>query len=536
MERPTNHIIRHLARSVLAAVLLTVGGPGQAADGLAPDAIDDLAQRAMTTFDVPGMAIGIIRNGEVVYAKGHGLRERGRDGAVDTDTLFKIASNSKAFTTAALAILVDEGRIDWDGAVSDYIPEFRMSDPWVTAHLSVVDLLTHRAGLVPHAGDLLLWPDPNEFERRDVIHALRFFPLVDPFRDSYNYDNVLYIVAGEIVPRVTGQAFEVFVDERIMKPLGMDRCFMGAIPKGEMHNLAAPHGEIEGELAVIERSRIHGEPALYAAAGGVVCSLDDMLRWVAMQLGQGTSPDGVQVFSAARSGEMWRPAVSWGVTPRNYEWHRTHFNGYGLGWRLSDVHGYKEVSHTGSLAGMRAWTLMLPELDLGIVVLSNGSSSSARNAVMQTIKYAYLPAGQRDWVAVYEELDARVELEAEVTQAAETAGFTPGVVEARPLQNYAGLYRDAWFGDATVTVTDGVLTFAAANSPKLAGPLEHVTADTFVARWPDRSVGMDAWLKFEFDRHGKLLRLRMNRVFDDPEATVDYFEHLDFRPVDPAQG
>jgi len=346
---------------------------------------------------------------------------------------------------------------------------------------------------------------------------------------------VLYIVAGEIVPRVTGQAFEAFVAERIMRPLGMDRCFMGAIPEHQMHNLAAPHGEIEGALTVIERSRIHGETALYAAAGGVVCSLDDMLRWVRMQLGRGTSPEGVKVFSAERSREMWRPEVSWSVSPRNYEWHRTHFNGYGLGWRVSDVHGYKEVSHTGSLAGMRAWTLMLPELGLGIVVLSNGSNSSARNAVMQTIKYGYLPEGQRDWVAVYEELDARTALVAEATPAEEAAGFTPAVVEARPLQTYAGLYRDAWFGDATVTLNDGVLTFAAANSPKLAGPLEHVTADTFVARWPDRSVGMDAWLRFEFDRHGDLQRLRMNRVFDDPDATVDYFEHLDFRPVDPAR-
>ncbi|MEJ2400605.1 MAG: serine hydrolase [Xanthomonadales bacterium] len=517
---------------MLTACLLALHVPGLLADALDADALDRLAERAMTTFDVPGMAIGVVKDGSVVYAKGHGVRERGRDGAVDTDTLFKIASNSKAFTAAALAILVDEGRIEWNGAVSDYIPEFRTSEPWVTAHLSVVDLLTHRAGLVAHAGDLLLWPDPNEFTRRDVIHALRYFPLVSDFRDSYNYDNVLYIVAGEIVPRITGQGFEAFVEARIMRPLGMDRCFMGAIPKAELRNLAAPHGMIDGELQVIERSRIHGEPALYAAAGGVVCSLDDMLDWVQLQLGRGTSPEGVQIFSAARSREMWRPENSWGVSLRNYEWHRSHFNGYGLGWRLSDVHGFLEVSHTGSLAGMRAWTLMLPELDLGIVVLSNGSSSSARNAVMQTIKYGYLPEGQRDWITAYQRLETAAEMEAEQAAAMTEGGPVRGVVEPRPLAQYAGHYRDAWFGDATVTVTDSGLRFAADKSPKLSGPLEHVNADTFIARWPDRSVGMDAWLKFEFDRHGVLQRLRMNRVFDDPEATIDYFEHLDFRPVD----
>ena len=486
----------------------------------------------MTEFDVPGMAIGVVKDGAVVYARGHGVRELGRDGAIDTDTLFKIASNSKAFTAAALAILVDEGRIAWNGPVSDYIPEFRMSDPWVTAHLSVVDLLSHRAGLVPHAGDLMLWPDPNLFSRRDVIHGLRYFPLVSDFRDSYNYDNVLYIVAGEIVPRVTGQPFEAFVDERIMRPLGMDRCFMGAIPETERHNLAAPHGDIDGELTVIERSRINGQPSLYAAAGGVVCSLDDMLAWVRLQLGRGTSPEGVQLFSAARSREMWNPENSWGVSQRNYEWHRTHFNGYGLGWRLSDVHGFREVSHTGSLAGMRAWTLMLPELELGIVVLSNGSNSSARNAVMQTIKYGYLPGGQRDWVVAYRRLETEAEMEADEAAATMQDLSARGVIEARPLAQYAGRYRDAWFGEVTVTATDSGLEFAAEKSPKLSGPLEHVTADTFIARWPDRSIGMDAWLKFEFDRHGALTNLRMNRVFDDPEATVDYFEHLDFRPVD----
>jgi len=500
--------------------------------GISEDAIDRLAQRAMKEFYVPGMAIGVVRNGETLYAKGHGIRELGRPEPVDVDTMFKIASNSKAFTSAALAILVDEGRISWDGAVADYIPEFRLADPWVTAEISVIDLLSHRSGLVAHAGDLMLWPDPNLFTRRDVIRGLRYFPLVSDFRSSYNYDNVLYIVAGEIVPRVTGQSWESFVDQRIMGALGMQRCFAGEIPASEMVNLAAPHGEIEGELSVIERSRIHPEPALYAAAGGIVCSVSDMLKWVNMHLGRGTAPDGTTLFSPARSREMWSPENWWGVSARNYEWHRTHFNGYGLGWRLSDVHGYKEVSHTGSLAGMRAWTLMIPELDLGIVVLANGSNTSARNAVMHTIKYAYLPVEQRDWVAIYAEMDEKAKRDDETEkETTGPAGFTRPTVAARPLDSYAGRYEDAWFGNVTIAATEQGLEFVSAKSPKLSGLLEHVTADTFVARWPDRSVGMDAWVRFEFDRHGKLARVQMNRVFDSPDATIDYFEYLDLKPV-----
>ena len=523
------HTILIKTRILSLSCLLLAAMPLQAQDGkgLSENEIDQLALSAMKAFDVPGMAIGVVKDGQTVYAKGHGVRELGRPGAIDVDTLFKIASNSKAFTSASLAILVDEGRISWDGAVSDYIPEFRVSDPWVTAELSVTDLLAHRSGLVPHAGDLMLWPDPNEFTRRDVISGLRYFPLVSDFRDSYNYDNVLYIVAGEIVPRVTGHGWEAFVDERIMQPLGMDRCFAGAIPEHQMNNLAAPHGMIDGELTVIERSRIHGKPAVYAAAGGVVCSVSSMIKWVGMQLGRGTAPDGTKIFSAARSREMWIPANFWGVSPRNYEWHRTHFNGYGLGWRLSDVHGYKEVSHTGSLAGMRAWTLMVPELELGIVVLSNGSNTAARNAVMHTIKYAYLPSGQRDWIETYKALEQKA---AEQAEDAASKQDLRTVVEPRALDVYAGRYADPWFGEVTISSSKDGLEFASAKSPKLSGPLQHVTADTFVARWPDRSVGMDAWVRFEFDRHGALERIRMNRVFDDPDATIDYFEHIDLRP------
>ena len=514
-------------------LLLSPACLAQSGSGLGEKEIDQLAQSAMKTFDVPGMAIGVVKDGKAIYAKGHGVREMGQPGEVNVDTLFKIASNSKAFTAAALAILVDEGRIEWNGAVSDYIPEFRMNDPWVTAEISVADLLSHRSGLVAHAGDLMLWPDPNRFTRSDIISGLRYFPLVSDFRDSYNYDNVLYIVAGEIIPRVTGQSWEQFVDQRIMKNLGMDRCFAGKIPPEAMDNLAAPHGEIDGELTVIERSRIHAEPALYAAAGGIVCSVSSMLRWVEMQLGRGTAPDGTQVFSPARSREMWSPNNWWGVSARNYEWHRTHFNGYGLGWRLSDVHGFKEVSHTGSLAGMRAYTLMIPELELGIVVLSNGSNTAARNSVMNTIKYAYLPAGQRDWVATYRELGEKAEqedrAEAEKAQAEQEARTR---VEARPLERYAGRYRDAWFGGVSVKATDEGLEFVSDKSPKLSGLLEHVTADTFVARWPGRSVGMDAWVRFEFDRNGEIDRIKMNRVFDTPDATIDYFEYLDLLPAD----
>ena len=192
--------------------------------------IDDLVEQAMATFSVPGAAVGVIKDGEVVHARGYGVREIGVPGNVDEDTLFRIASTTKAMTTASLAILVDEGKLRWDDKVVDHIPGFAMYDPWVTAEFTVTDLLTHRSGLEPFAGDLMLWPKPNDFTRDDIIAGLQYFKAESGFRTEYAYDNLLYIVAGELVPAVTGQEWQDFVDERIIEPLGATRCFAGAIP------------------------------------------------------------------------------------------------------------------------------------------------------------------------------------------------------------------------------------------------------------------------------------------------------------------
>lgn len=295
--------------------LATAGA--QVREGISDAAVAELAGRAMSEFGVPGMAIGIVKDDQVLLAKGYGVREIGKPEPVDTATLFKIASNSKAFTTAALAVLVDDGLVSWDGLVIDYIPEFRMKDPWVTAGFTVKDLLTHRSGLAPFAGDMLLWPEPNTFTAKDIIHALRYLEPASSFRTRYAYDNLLYIVAGEIIPRVSGKSWGEFVESRVMRPAGMKRCFADTIPKKEMRNLATPHGVIEGELSVIERGRIPAQPPVSAAAGGVICSLDDMLTWVRTQLNHGTAPGGKELFSAAQSFEMWKPQMLLGVSERD---------------------------------------------------------------------------------------------------------------------------------------------------------------------------------------------------------------------------
>lgn len=484
----------------------------QAREGITDGEVTALAARAMSEFDVPGMAIGIVKRDQVLLAKGYGVREIGNTKPIDPKTLFKIASNSKAFTTAALAVLVDDGLISWNGLVIDYIPEFRMNDPWVTANFTVKDLLTHRSGLAPFVGDMLLWPEPNEFTVEDIIYALRFFKPVSSFRSQYAYDNQLYIVAGEIIPRVTGKSWGEFVESRLMRPAGMKHCFADKIPKKRMRNLATPHGIIEGQLSVIERSRILARPPVSAAAGGVVCSLDDMLTWVRTQLRRGTTPGGEVLFSAAQSREMWKPQMLRNVSERDFKMNRTHFKAYGLGWRLADVHGFKEVSHTGSVAGMKSYAVMLPELELGVVLLTNGSSSAARSTVMNTIVRSFMPVEQVDWIQmVLDEQEAAQQTA--VVKGDESSGQSE-ISTPSGFSKFTGRYRDPWFGDINIRQEGGQLVFSAVKSPKLLGQMSHLEGNRFVVRWIDRTLEADAYVLFETDRKNRITGISMTRLDD----------------------
>jgi len=502
---------------ILSALITCWVAPvsAQKGEGISEAAVAELAARAMSEFQVPGMAIGIVKSGDVLLSKGYGVREIGKKEPVDDKTLFKIASNSKAFTSAALAVLVDDGVITWDGQVIDYLPQFRMHDPWVTAAFTVTDLLTHRSGLKPFMGDMLLWPEPNAFTTEDIIHALRYFEPVSSFRTRYAYDNLLYIVAGQIIPQVTAKTWGEFVEEKLMRPAGMKHCFADRIPKRDMRNVAAPHGVIEGQLQVIERSRINAQPPVSAPAGGVVCSAGDMLTWVRTQLGHGTTPNGKQLFSAAQSAEMWKPHMILNVSQRDYELNRTHFKAYGLGWRLADVDGFKEVSHTGTLAGMKSYVVMVPELELGVVLLTNGSSSAARSSVMNTIVRSFMPVEQVDWVQMM--LDQQAAEKAEQPPvAAETAGPADicAPCASPDLAALAGRYRDPWFGDVIISLIDGQLVFDAVKSPKLSGLLSHRQGNRFVIRWTDRTLEADAYIQFETDKDNQVTAITMLKLDD----------------------
>lgn len=516
--------------SILVFSVLMVAPDIVKSQVITPGEIDQLVERTLKTFDVPGIAVGIVKDGRVIFAKGYGVRSLETGQPVDEHTLFGIASNTKAFTATALGILVDGGKLKWDDKVVDYIPELRLYNPYVTQDFTIRDLLTHRSGMGLGAGDLMIWPDGGNFTRSDVIHNLRYLKQVSPFRAKYDYDNNLYIVAGEVIARVSGTTWEEFVQKRILEPLQMEESAVSFTRLNDTSNIIAAHARVNGKVQVIGRTR--GE--LLNAAGGIYSSINDLGKWVVLQLNRGSyGPDGKsQLISKNIHQDLWTPQTLMGVaaTPP----YNSHFAAYGLGFRLADVKGYLEVSHTGGLAGMVTQITMFPELGLGIIVLTNQQVGAAFSAITNQIKDSYLGVTGMDWVKKLSDLVIKIDGEAaKITgqvwgeidkQQASGSGFKPDP------ELYTGTYRDQWFGDICVELKDGCLWFRSKRSPGLTGELIFYKAHTFIAKWNDRSMDADAFVLFRPGYDGKADGITMKPVSPLTDFSFD-FQDLEFARV-----
>ena len=490
--------------------------------------IDRLAERTMKTFNVPGIAVLVVKDGAVVHSKGYGVSSIKTGKPVDENTLFGIASNSKAFTAATLAILVDEKKLSWDDKVIKYIPEFRLYNSYVTEDFTIRDLLTHRSGLGLGAGDLMIWPDSANFTINEIIYNLRFLKQVSPFRTKYDYDNLLYMVAGEVVTRVSGMSWESFVEQRIMKPLGMNRSAAQYSRLKDKTNVIMGHCEVDGKLQETGHSEMQiGQ----CSAGGIYSSINDLSKWVMCQLNNGKY--GIdrekQLFSEAAQQEMWSPQT---IIPVGKNKYNSHFRAYGLGWDLTDLKGTKQVMHTGGLGGMVTQVTLLPELKLGIVVLTNQEVGAAFSAISNAIKDGYLGFQPEDWVVKLDTLRIKslkedeklsVKISAEIDKVI-ASGVQPD------LKLYAGNYADNWLGKVSITERDGKLWFQADRSPKLNGTMYFYKGNTFVVKWTLREMKADAFVSFNLDAEGKANGFTMKAVSPLTDFSFD-FHDLDFRTV-----
>ena len=486
-------------------------------------AVDAVVARTLKAFDVPGLAVAVVKDGQVVLAKGYGVRSLATQEPVDANTLFGIASCTKAFTAAALGLLVDEGKLRWDDKVTRYITEFKMYDPYVTAEFTVRDLLCHRSGLGRGAGDLMFFPDSTDFTIQDMIHSLRYFKPVSSFRGEYVYDNTLYLVAGELVARVTGQPWTTFVETRLLQPLGMRRSATGFARLPDPTNVSAAHAPVEGRVQVVPRDR----STLTGAAGGLYSSVADLSQWVRMLLGGPGAP--APLLKPATLQELWTPQTLMPLNPVPSPY-TTHFAAYGLGWYLRDVQGYKEVWHTGGLPGMVSKVQLVPELHLGIIVLANQANRAAFTAVSNFIEDHYLGLCGPDRV---QELVAPAALTTADTQAKaavwqQVAAAQKAAPKWPDYTPYLGRYHDAWFGDVSVYQQGTQLWWKAARSPRLVGQLLPYRGNTYVVRWKDRTIPIDAFTAFALDAQGRATSIKMDAIVSAP---ANGFQHLNLQRV-----
>ncbi len=523
--------------------------------------VDPIFDEVMARYRLPGMALGVVANGEIAYRRAAGERIAGSGEAIDGDTLFKIASNSKAMTTAVLARLIDAGKLEWDDPVVRHLPAFRMHDPWVTEQIQVRDLLIHNAGLREGAGDLMMWPEPNSFTRADILAGLAHLKPQYSFRSRYAYDNLLYIVAGEVAAAAGGVPYEELVRRELFEPLGMNRCQAGMFRRDDVGNLAQPHmRKGEGNLPV----RVDGDVVqamTAAAAGGIRCSLNDMLRWLKLWLDpEMTTPGGTQRWLSREQREkLWSVHIPMGISARQRSWDASRFQGYGYGWRVSDVDGVLRVAHTGTLMGMYSAVVLLPEKRSGFVFMINGEGSEARVVLTQVLVKLFTAPGSDSSVARYAgELErARMATTPASTSPSSTAASMPAPAPAaataaapsttaapatatvasgsqrqpakpRALAQWLGTYRDPWFGEAAVCEEAGTVLLRSARSPLLSGTVIAVNG-RWLVDWTDDSVDADAWLDFSAEGTG-VRTLRMAKV--DPEADFSYdYEDLAFTRI-----
>jgi CubicO group peptidase (beta-lactamase class C family) len=496
---------------------------------ISPTTIDATVARAMKAFQVPGMAVGIIKDGKLVYAKGYGVRELGKPAQVDADTLFQIGSNTKAFTAAALALLIDEGKIHWDDKVIDYLPQFRMHDPYVTREFTIRDLLTHRSGLGTGAGDLMFFP-ATDLSRDEIIHGLRYLTPVSGFRSKFDYDNLLYMVAGQIIPAVTGKSWEDFVTERILDPLQMRPCAASYSRISDRSDVAAPHVVIQGELKAIPVLNMDA----VGPAGTINCSINGMAKWLQTQLAAGKTPTGQQLFSAERGEEMWSMNTIIPVSPLLSTMYHTHFNGYALGWGVQDLLGYKKVAHTGGVLGSVTWVTMIPELQLGVLVFTNQESGIAMEVVGDQILDAYVKAPRRDWIEIGSAYSAKRDAAARTIEEAAAKIEGSSGSPSLPLDAYAGTYRDPWRGDATVRLENDKLILKISRTNSLEGPLTPYSGNIFIVHWNDRTLNADAYVRFEQGYDAKVAEMTMRAVSPATDFSFD-FQDLHFNKTDSSQ-
>ena len=471
------------------------------------------ATQSLEAFNIPGLAVVAVKDGNVVLAEGFGVRDIESQQPVNATTLFGIASHTKALTAAAMATLVEQNKLAWDDKVVEHLPRFKLSDPYITRELTIRDLLSHRSGLGLGAGDLMIWPNTDK-STAEVMAGLAKVPVEHGFRERFDYNNLMFVTAGEVITQVSGMPYHQYVEQTLFEPMQMDESTIGfsRIDAGN-DNVAVGTIEMGGELHRFPLDFLED----FSAAGATAASVDDMSRWLLTLLNEGKTPSGQVLFSEQSLHDMWQLVTPLPVAADAAE-QGTYFRGYGLGWFVKDYYGVKHVSHSGGILGMLSFTTVIPEKDFAITVMSNQQAFGALTAIVEESLENVLGTPDKDWVAneskkyhqfIKEKADFSVE-EVDRPQP------------ALALSRYAGRYADAWYGDVIITERNGRLRINFTHTDMLKGQLEHYNGNTFIVRWDEPLLEADAFIDFDVDRSNNVKTASMEAVADFTDFSFDF--------------
>lgn len=476
-------------------------------------AFDAYVNKTLADWEVPGAALAIVKDDKIVYAKGYGIKEIGKTGKTDEHTLFGIASNSKAFTATALAILVDEGKINWDDKVIKHLPDFRLADDYVTREITIRDLLSHRSGLPAYGGDIIWWG--GDYGRNDIVQRVRFVKPAYGFRSTYAYQNIPFIIAGQIIEKVSGKTWDEFIKTRILQPLRMNETTTSIKDFSPNANKTTPHFrdlETRKTFPIRWRNMDNG-----AAAAGINSSVSDMANWLRLQLNEGEF-EGKRLVSAKNIREIQSPQtiIPFAEQPPEPKL-KSNFRAYGLGWSLREYAGYKMVWHNGWTDGQLSMTAMIPEQRIGIVVLTDVHHQNAYAPLAYRALDIALGLSETDWNAYFFKFIKNAEtgfINGEKRLEAERIkNTTPSL----SLKDYAGTYENDLYGKISFAEENGRLVVRLAHSPTYTGDLRHWENDKFRVTWRD-PVAEKTFLTFAV-KNGRVesVKMAMTGFIDDAE-------------------